>query len=344
VLKRILWLFVLLILAGGVVAGLLYVRVDQPYRGYATPDQFIEIPQGAGSRTIGDRLVAAGVIRDFTTYRIALYMSGQGRHLQAGDYRFDRPMTPFEVIDKIARGDVVVITVTFPEGLSIVEMSKIFEANGLGKAAEFVAAARDPAPIRDLDPEARDLEGYLFPDTYPLSRKTDAAQLVRLMVQRFAHAFSTDVRQKAADRSLSVRQAATLASIVEKETGRAEERPLVAAVYANRLRIGMPLQCDPTVIYAMQRAGTYHGNLKREDLSMDSPYNTYRYPGLPPGPIASPGRAALGAAVQPAQVDYLYFVSKNDGSHAFASTLVEHNKNVQKFQVEYFRERRAGKP
>jgi UPF0755 protein len=343
VLKRILWLFVLLIVAGGAVAGVLYVRVNKPFRGYATPDRFIEIPQGAGSRAIGDRLVAAGVIRDSATFRIALYMSGQGRHLQAGEYRFDRPMTPFDVIDKIARGDVVVITVTFREGLSIAEMSKIFESHGLGKAAEFVAAANDPEPVRELDAEATDLEGYLFPDTYPLARKTDAAQLVRLMVQRFAHAFSPDLRQKAAERSLSIRQTVTLASIVEKETGRADERPLVAAVYANRLRIGMALQCDPTVIYALQRAGKYNGNLKREDLSMDSPYNTYRNPGLPPGPIASPGRAALEAAVQPAPANFLYFVSKNDGSHAFAGTLDQHNRNVQKFQVEYFRERRAGK-
>jgi len=342
-LKRIFWLFVLLIVVGGAAAGVLYVRVNKPYRGYATPAQDVEIPQGAGSRTIGDRLVAAGVIRDSSTYRIALYMSGQGRRLQAGEYRFDRPMTPFEVIDKIARGDVVVITVTFREGLSIVEMSKIFESHGLGKAAQFVAAASDPEPIRELDAEAKDLEGYLFPDTYPLPRKTDAPQLIRLMVQRFTHALSPDLRQKAADRSLSIRQAVTLASIVEKETGRAEERPLVAAVYANRLRIGMALQCDPTVIYALQRAGKYTGNLKREDLSMDSPYNTYRYPGLPPGPIASPGRASIEAAVQPAQANFLYFVSKNDGSHAFAGSLDEHNRNVHKFQVEYFRERRAGK-
>src|SRR6185503_10275379 len=210
--KRIAWLFVLLVVAGGAAAGVLYVRVNKPYRGYATPAQDVEIPQGAGSRTIGDRLVAAGVIRDSSTYRIALYMSGQGRRLQAGEYRFDRSMTPFEVIDKIARGDVVVITVTFREGLSIVEMSKIFESHGLGKAAEFVAAASDPEPIRELDAEAKDLEGYLFPDTYPLAPKTEAAQLVRLMVQRFAHAFSPDLRQKAADRSLTIRQAVTLAS------------------------------------------------------------------------------------------------------------------------------------
>jgi UPF0755 protein len=344
VLKRIVWLFLILVVAAGGVAGVLYVRINKPYGGYTGPEQFVEIPQGAGSRTIGDRLVASGVIRDIVTYRLALYMSGEGRHLQAGEYRFDRPMTPFEVIDKIARGDVFVVTMTFREGLSIVEMAKVFESHGFGAAGDFVTAAHDPAPIRDLDPAAVDLEGYLFPDTYPLPRKTSAAQLVRLMVQRFAHEFGSDLRKKAADRSMSVHQAVTLASIVEKETGRPEERPLVAAVYANRLRVGMPLQCDPTVIYAMQRAGTYTGNLKHEDLSMNSPYNTYRFPGLPPGPIASPGRASLEAAVEPAKVGYLYFVSRNDGSHAFANTLDEHNQNVQKFQVQYFRERRAGKP
>ena len=162
------------------------------------------------------------------------------------------------------------------------------------------------------------------------------------MVARFEHVFTPALREAAAARHLSVRQAVTLASIVEKETARADERPLVAAVYTKRLRIGMPLQCDPTVIYALTKAGRYDGNIHKADLSFDSPYNTYRYPGLPPGPIASPGRASLEAAVHPADADYLYFVSRNDGSHEFARTLDEHNRNVQKFQVQYFRDRRLG--
>jgi len=153
-------------------------------------------------------------------------------------------------------------------------------------------------------------------------------------------ALTTDLLEKADQRSLTVRQLVTLASIVEKETGNKAERPLVAAVYANRLRVGMPLQCDPTVIYALDRAGRYTGNLTRENLQYDSPYNTYRYPGLPPGPIASPGRASIDAAASPASVEYLYFVSKNDGTHAFAKTLDEHNRNVQKYQVEYFKRAR----
>ena len=338
--KKLFGLLFLVLLGAGAAAAVMYTRVNQPYRGYAGAEQFVEIPQGTGSMPIGARLVAAGVIRDRATFRTALWMSTQGRHLKAGEYRFDRAMTPFEVIGKIARGDVYVITVTFPEGQTIAEMAKIVEAHGLGTAASFVRAAKDPAQIHDLDPAAKDLEGYLFPETYALPRHTDAAKLVRMMVARFEKVFTPELRQAAAARDLTVRQAVTLAAIVEKETANADERPLVAAVYTTRLRIGMPLQCDPTVIYGLVKAGRYDGNIHKNDLSFDSPYNTYRYPGLPPGPIASPGRASLEAAVHPADADFLYFVSRNDGSHEFARTLEEHNRNVQKFQVQYFRDRR----
>jgi UPF0755 protein len=245
-----------------------------------------------------------------------------------------------QVIDKLSRGEVYVFNVTFPEGLTIEEMASIFEKRGLGPASEFVAAARDPSPIKNLDPAAPDLEGYLFPETYAIPRRTGASRLVGLMTARFAAVFTPDLLQAAQARGLSPRQAVTLASIVEKEAARPEERPLVAAVYANRLRIGMPLQADPTVIVGLQRAGKYTGNIRRDDLDFDSPYNTYRYPGLPPGPIASPGRGSLEAAVKPAEVDYLYFVSRNDGSHEFARTLAEHNRNVQRWQVQYFRDLR----
>jgi UPF0755 protein len=339
--KKLLGVLLLLVIAAAAAAALMYSRLNQPYRGYAQTEQFVEIPQGAGSAGIGERLVSAGVIRDAATFRTALWMSHKGRVLKAGEYRFDRAMTPFEIIDKIARGDVFVITMTFPEGHTIAEMARIVESHGLGPAAAFVQATKDVSLIRALDPAAKDLEGYLFPETYAVPRHTDAPKLVRMMVARFEKVFTPDLRQAAADRSLTVRQAVTLASIVEKETAKAEERPLVAAVYTTRLRIGMPMQCDPTVIYGLVKAGRYDGNIHKDDLSFDSPYNTYRYPGLPPGPIASPGRAALEAAVHPADADYLYFVSRNDGSHAFARTLEEHNRNVQQYQVQYFRDRKG---
>jgi len=329
---------VVLIAAAGTGAYVEYGRLHEPYQGFTT-EQFVDIPQGAGSRAIGQRLVGGGVVRDALTFRVALWMSDDGRKLKAGEYRFDHPMTPLDVLGKIARGEVYTIAVTFPEGLTIPEMAKIFEAHGFGPRAAFVAAAADRSLVADVDPAAKDLEGYLFPDTYLLPRKTDASRLVKMMVERFRKALTPEIADGARARGMSVRQLVTLASIVEKETGKADERPIVAAVYANRLRIGMPLQCDPTVIYALTRAGTYDGNIRREDLAVDSPYNTYRVAGLPPGPIASPGKPSLAAAAHPADADYLYFVSRNDGSHEFSRTLEEHNRNVQKYQVQYFRHR-----
>jgi UPF0755 protein len=220
-------------------------------------------------------------------------------------------------------------------------MARLFEQQRFGNAADFEAAARDAEPVRDLDPSATDLEGYLFPETYSMRRDTTPPRLVQLMVGRFRQLFTAEIQESARALGLTPRQAVTLASLVEEETAVPAERPVVAAVYLNRLRIGMAMQADPTVIYALQRAGRYDGNLRRDDLAFDSPYNTYRYPGLPPGPIASPGLASLKAAVSPAAVDYLYFVSRNDGSHVFARTLSEHNDNVRQYQVLYFRERRA---
>jgi UPF0755 protein len=346
-LKKLLILLVLIVAGLALTGFLVYSRVNEPYRGYSESSQLVEIPAGAGPRAIGDRLIAAGVVRDRLTYRLVLWMSGDARRLKAGEYRFDRPMTARDVLGKIARGEVDLVSVTFREGLTIAEMATIFEAQGFGPAESFRQAARNVSLISDLDPVATDLEGYLFPETYAVSRRIDAARLVKAMVDRFTRVLTPEMRQAAEARGLSVRELVTLASIVVKETGAAAERPLVAAVYANRLKIGMGLQCDPTVIYALQKAGRFDGNLRRDDLAFDSPYNTYRYPGLPPGPIAAPGRGALEAAANPAAVDFLYFVSRNDGTHAFARTLDEHNRNVHTFQIQYFRdkrlaERRAG--
>ncbi len=340
-LSRLLLAAVALVVLGGLAAGTwAYLLMERPYKGYADAETFVEIAPGSNPQSMGRALSDAGVIQSAAAFRIAVWLEGAGRRLQAGEYRFDSPMTPRAVVDKIVRGDVFLRPVTFREGLTIRQMAAIFEERGFGTAGEFVAAASKPGPIRELDPQATDLEGYLFPDTYTLPRRTTADDLVARMVSRFEKALTPETRQQAASRGLRVRALVTLASLVEKETAKADERPLVAAVYANRLKAGMGMQCDPTVIYALERAGRYNGNLTRADLQFDSPYNTYRYAGLPPGPIAAPGQASLEAAANPAAVDYLYFVSRNDGSHAFATTLNEHNRNVFEYQIRFFRERR----
>jgi UPF0755 protein len=318
-----------------------WVRMTEPYRGYQGAELFVEIPPGSGTAEIGRRLVEAGVVSDSIVFRAALWYTGNSRDLKAGEYRFDRAMTAVDVVDKLARGDVYGRRVTFPEGLNIREMAKVYEAKGFGPARDFIAAARDVSLIKDLDPEATDLEGYLFPETYALPRGTPAAKLIALMANRFRTVFTDDMRRAAQEQGFTVRQVVALASVVEKETGKAEERPVVSAVYRTRFRIGMPMQADPTVVYALEEAKRYDGNIRRADLSFDSPYNTYKYPGLPPGPIASPGKASLDAALAPADVKYLYFVSRNDGSHVFAETLDQHNANVRKFQVEFFRKKKG---
>jgi len=331
-LRRLFLLVVILGLAAVAVGFWGRQRLTTPYRGFVDAEVFVEFPSGTSVAAIADRLVAAGVIPDPWTFRISARLSGADRRLQAGEYRFAGATSPNDVIARLSAGDVYNHPVTFPEGLTIAEMGEIFGRSGLGTPKDFVRAASDASLVAALDPDARSLEGYLFPATYSLPRRSGADAAVRAMVIGFDHAFDSGLRAATSAEGLTPREMLTLASIIEKETARAEERPLVAAVYRNRLRIGMPLQCDPTVIYALMRAGRWDGNLRRVDLEMNSPYNTYRVRGLPPGPIASPGRASMDAAVHPADVPYLYFVSRNDGSHVFAKTLSEHNRNVQMYQ------------
>jgi UPF0755 protein len=314
------------------VAAWTYVSFHQSYKGYGTTEQFVEIPAGSGTTSMGRRLADAGVIRSASSFRVAVWIRGAGRRLQAGEYRFTEPMTLAQVVDKIARGDVYVRSITFREGLTVREMADVYQSAGFGTAAEFIAASKKGSLVQHLDPAARDLEGYLFPDTYTMTRRATADELVERMTKRFEKALAPEILQQASARGLNTRQLVTLASLVEKETGKADERPTVAGVYTNRLKIGMGLQCDPTVIYALMLAGRYDGNIRRDDLQIDSPYNTYRYSGLPPGPIAAPGEASLRAAANPADVPYIYFVSRGDGSHVFSTTLDEHNRNVNEFQ------------
>jgi UPF0755 protein len=314
-------------------------RVQSPYRGFAGAETFVDLPPGTSVSGIASRLAAAGVVPDGFTFRIAARMAGADRRLQAGEYRFADAATPAAVVARITAGDVYKRSVTFPEGLTVLEMADVFERAGFGTAEDFRAAAHEAGLRPAAAPDARTLEGYLFPDTYTLPRHTNAVDLVRAMVAGFDRAFDASLRAEAEKLGLSVNEAVTLASLIEKETAKADERPIVSAVYHNRLKRGMPLQCDPTVIYALMLAGKWNGNVRKVDLAINSPYNTYRFPGLPPGPVASSGRASLEAAVRPADVPYLYFVSRNDGSHVFAKTLAEHNRNVEIWQKRYFRNR-----
>jgi UPF0755 protein len=338
--KLLLLLLVLAVVGAIAIGATLWSRLHEPYKGYEGAEQFIEIPPGASASEIRRRLLAAGLVRDELTLRAALRWTGSSRGLQAGEYRFDRPMSAVDVIARLARGDVYARRITFREGLTIQEMADVYQSRDFGTAADFVAAARNVSLVKELDPTAPDLEGYLFPETYALPRGTPASRLIAMMVDRFKATYTEDHRAEARQQGLTNRQLVTLASLIEKETGKPEERRVVAAVYRNRMKLGMGMQADPTVVYALQKAGRYDGNIRREDLAFDSPYNTYKYPGLPPGPIASPGKAALEAALDPADVDYLYFVSRNDGSHVFAETLEEHNANVREFQILYFRRQR----
>jgi len=338
--RRLVVLVVLAAITAGIWAGWRqFAKLEAPYKGFAGDEQFVEVPGGLGPQAIGRLLVDAGVVCDLPTWRLAVWRSGKATALRAGEYRFTGAIAPAAVVGRLARGDVYLRTVTFPEGLTIRQMAAIYERAGFGAGEDFAAAAADASLASAFDPAARNLEGYLFPDTYALPRRTSAPELVRRMVERFESVMTPGLRQAAAAAGLSVREAVTLASLVEKETAAPDERPLVSAVYHNRLRQRIGLQCDPTVIYALELRGRFNGNLTRADLAIDSPYNTYRYRGLPPGPIAAPGRLSLEAAVRPAPVDYVYFVSRNDGSHAFASSLAEHNRNVQKYQVEFFRKK-----
>jgi UPF0755 protein len=321
---------ILVLLLAAVAYAAWFHETQWPVRGAGDPPQPLVVAQGAGVLDIGRQLQQLGLVRHPEVFRFYVLSRGETGRLRAGEYALEGSMSLEQIVDKLVRGDVVRHTVTFPEGTSLEDMARLAAAKGI-PMAEFLAAARNPEPIKDLDPDAKDLEGYLFPDTYDIPRGPEpAAQLVARMVRRFRTVMAPELTRLPSGRTL--RQVVTLASIVETETARAEERPRVAAVFLNRLQRRMPLQTDPTVIYALRKAGTYDGNIRKGDLDVDSPYNTYRFPGLPPGPIASPGRASLQAALHPAESRELYFVSKNDGSHQFSETLAEHERWVNLYQ------------
>jgi UPF0755 protein len=288
---------------------------------------FVEIERGTSTRGIANELSRLGVIRSPLSL-IVIRALHPGSRLQAGEYEFSGTISPWQVFDKIRLGQIFYEEVTVPEGSNIFDIATLLDRTDTVKSDDFLLAAKDPALIRDLDPAAPSLEGYLFPSTYRVTHKTTAHDLCRTMTQEFRHQW------KAISAPEQTHRTVTLASLVEKETAIPQERPLVAAVYANRLRLNMPLQCDPTTVYAALVENRYRGVIHRSDLASTNAYNTYAHPGLPPGPIANPGALSLKAAVAPAQSAMLYFVAKGDGSgsHLFSATYSEHERNVSSYR------------
>jgi UPF0755 protein len=331
------------LLAALTLAGLGWWAWDLVQRPLGSADAapiLFEVESGRPAMAILEDLETAGVIRDRRLARAYLQWWLDDPPLRAGEYRFEPPLTTPEVLDVLIRGDVVTYPVTIIEGLTLEETAQAIAAAGFGSVDGLQFQMQRSELVADLDPEAFDLEGYLFPDTYSFPRGTTEATVVETLVATFRRRWEQDVAPLV-EGPADVRSLVTLASIVEKEARLDEERPVIAGVYVNRLERGMGLYADPTIIYAKKKAGTWDGNLRRPDLQLDSPYNTYVVSGLPPGPIASPGLASLQAAAAPADVPYLYFVSRNDGSHVFARTLAEHNRNVEEWQRRYWRERWA---
>ena len=312
--------------------------VREPYKGYPEPKKRVEIRRGLRTAVILEQLQNEGVLRDEWIPLVYMKALRARDSLKAGVYEFDRPLSAVDVIDKLARGDVILATITIREGLDRFAVGKLFAAAGFGSEEEWKKMTGEADLIRDIAPEADSLEGYLFPDTYKFDPGTSVRSIVEAMVTNFRKHWGEEMAFITT--GLNPHQTVTLASIVETEAQLPQERPIVASVYVNRVHRRMLLGADPTVIYAMKLAGTWKGNIRRVDLQMASPYNTYRTPGLPPGPIANPGLASLRAAAAPAKTPYLYFVARNDGSHVFSTNNAEHNRNVEKYQRQYFRDKR----
>ncbi len=296
----------------------------RPYRK-AEGEVILDIPRGTRTREIADQLESIGVIRSRWTF-LALYSLSRGRGtLKAGEYSFEEPASSLQVLRKLMQGDVSYEVVVIPEGYNRFEIADIIAERGFATREEFLRASENTALIPDLAPEALTLEGFLYPDSYHLPRHASAALIAERMVARFREVYG-EITAASYDRSAN--EVVTLASLIEKETSRRDERRVVSSVFHNRMKKGMLLQCDPTVIYAALLAGRPVRRLRRLDLEMDSPYNTYRHRGLPPGPIANPGRQSLEAALAPDETGYLFFVLNANGGHRFSTTLSEHNRAV----------------
>jgi UPF0755 protein len=335
---RILGVLLLAAIAGSVLG---YVYLQQQWKiphKAASSASMVEIPPGLRARAVVKLLKEKDIIADENVALAYVALTGKRRALKAGEYVFDKPLTTPEVIDKLVKGEILLHRFTVPEGLTVAEIGGYWEAQGFGKAEEFAkAAASAEELVRDLEGTARQevsLEGYLFPETYSFPSRVTARKAIEAMVARFRVVLAQLKKDVPVESwPLGVRETLILASLIEEEAAVAEERPLISSVFINRLKANSLLQCDPTVVYALERAKKYRGRLLTADLKFDSPYNTYRYAGLPPGPISNPGRGALEAAVKPASTSYFYFVRTVDSRHTFSENLAAHNRAVAAYRA-----------
>ncbi|MFQ6083583.1 MAG: endolytic transglycosylase MltG [Candidatus Aminicenantia bacterium] len=328
ILKLVIIVFILLILAFLIW---IYIGFYLPYQG-VKESEIINIEKGQDASSIASLLKEKKIIRNRTAFLVGYRILFSNQTLKAGEYSFSFPISGREALTKIIRGEIVLHLVTIPEGLMVGEIAQIFEQEVSIPKEEFLEVASNINLITRWDKKAKNLEGYLFPDSYHFPKGIAAEKVVSSMVDEFFQIFTDEWRKRALELGMTIRQIVTLASLIEKETSVPVERTLISAVFHNRLKKGMKLECDPTIIYALKKEGIYQDRLRKRDLAFDSPYNTYLYYGLPPGPICSPGKKSIEAALYPASVNYLYFVSKNDGTHYFSNNLKEHNQAVRKYQ------------
>lgn len=330
------------------IVSFIYIKksVTTPLSRIANP-KIINIPKGSDLKTVSSILKRDGIIKNTMSFNLlAKYKSAEG-NLKAGEYQLSPDMPPLHILNLILEGKVYQYPVTIPEGYNIFEIASLLNKKGLAEMEKFVLLAFNRDFIESLgietnNPESEfriSLEGYVFPDTYYIHKGMDESAIIKKMVDTFRKRVLNEITDEYQKTGLTIHQLITLASLIEKETGNESEKPIISAVFHNRFKKRMRLQCDPTVIYALLLKGlkekkmTYDGNIRKEDLSIDSPYNTYRYAGLPPGPIANPGKSSIRAAIHPSVSKYIYFVSKNDGSHHFSSTIEEHNRAVRLYQA-----------
>jgi UPF0755 protein len=333
-LTRLARLLLTLVVAGGLLVASAVPAIwfswnlHSPYAEWTGDHVDVMLEPGLGAGEMLRRLGRAGVLRHPGMLRAWLSVRGGAESLQAGEYRFESSASALEVLKRLQSGDVLLHAVTIPEGLTLVETAELLATAGFGEAHEFTNAFTDPTPIHDFDPAAKDLEGYLFPETYRFPRSLSPDGIAQAMLDRFRAAVGDDYAERSRAVDLDLHEAVALASMIEKETSRTGERRRISRVFHNRLSRGMRLQCDPTVIYALRRAGHPVTRLSKKQLDFDSPWNTYQVYGLPPGPIASPGLASLQAAVDPTQGRELYFVAAPGGGHRFSDTLDAHLQAV----------------